>query len=158
MPNVMVALPNIGGALCSTPQFGWRPLLDCRRAVNVRCQGAIPAEIWRGCPKANPPIDLSRYWTDVHHCGHIWMTYCCLTSFFRLSMCLFGCEDIARQTCAMVPRWRFLATFLGPAALLPSRDIISSMLRGCIVISVMPTIFEVKSRPACHMKMHRKWQ
>jgi len=21
-PNVMVALPNIGGALCSTPQFG----------------------------------------------------------------------------------------------------------------------------------------
>jgi len=27
MPNVMVALPNIGGALCSTPQFGWRPLL-----------------------------------------------------------------------------------------------------------------------------------
>jgi len=22
MPNVMVALPNIGGALCSTPQFG----------------------------------------------------------------------------------------------------------------------------------------
>jgi len=28
MPNVMVALPNIGGALCSMPQFGWRPLLD----------------------------------------------------------------------------------------------------------------------------------
>ena len=23
MPNVMVALPNIGGALCSTPQVGW---------------------------------------------------------------------------------------------------------------------------------------
>jgi len=22
MPNVMAALPNIGGALCSTPQFG----------------------------------------------------------------------------------------------------------------------------------------
>jgi len=29
MPNVMVALPNIGGALCSMPQFGSRPLLDC---------------------------------------------------------------------------------------------------------------------------------
>jgi len=25
-------------------------------------------------------------------------------------MCL-SCEDIARQICAMVPRWRFLATF-----------------------------------------------
>jgi len=24
------------------------------------------------------------------------------------------CEDIARQSCGMVPRWRFLATFLGP--------------------------------------------
>ena len=28
-------------------------------------------------------------------------------------MCL-SCEDIARQSCAMVPRWRFLATFLRP--------------------------------------------
>jgi len=28
-------------------------------------------------------------------------------------MCL-SCEDIARQICAMVPRWRFLATFLRP--------------------------------------------
>jgi len=23
MPNVMAALPNTGGALCSTPQFGY---------------------------------------------------------------------------------------------------------------------------------------
>jgi len=32
MPNVMVALPNIGGALCScnAAKFGSRPLLDCR--------------------------------------------------------------------------------------------------------------------------------
>ena len=29
-------------------------------------------------------------------------------------MCL-SCEDIARQSCAMVTRWRFLATFLRPA-------------------------------------------
>jgi len=28
-------------------------------------------------------------------------------------MCL-SCEDIARQSCAMVPKWRFLATFLRP--------------------------------------------
>jgi len=25
-----------------------------------------------------------------------------------------SCEDIAGQSCAMVPRWRFLATFLRP--------------------------------------------
>jgi len=36
MPNVMAALPNIGGALCSTPQFGWRPLLECRAVTLPR--------------------------------------------------------------------------------------------------------------------------
>ena len=37
-----------------------------------------------------------------------------LNKFFPIvDMCL-GCEDIARQSCAMVPRWRFLATFLRP--------------------------------------------
>ena len=36
--------------------------------------------------------------------------------FYRLSIhtCLI-CQDIAWQSCAMVPRWRFLATFLRPA-------------------------------------------
>ena len=29
-------------------------------------------------------------------------------------MCL-SCEDIARQICAMVPRWRIFGDFLGPA-------------------------------------------
>jgi len=29
-------------------------------------------------------------------------------------MCL-SCEDIARQICAMVPRWRIFGGFLGPA-------------------------------------------
>jgi len=28
-------------------------------------------------------------------------------------MCL-SCEDIARQSCAMMPRWRFLAIYLRP--------------------------------------------
>jgi len=38
-----------------------------------------------------------------------------LNKFFPIvDMCL-SCEDIARQSCAMVPRWRFLATFLHPA-------------------------------------------
>ena len=38
-----------------------------------------------------------------------------LNKFFPIvDMCL-NCEDIARQNCAMVPRWRFLSTFLRPA-------------------------------------------
>jgi len=46
--NVMVALPNIGGALCSTPQS----LADAHyySAVQQRCQDAKPVEITWGAP------------------------------------------------------------------------------------------------------------
>jgi len=56
MPNVMAALPNIGGALCSTPQS----LADAQywSAVQQRCQYEKPVEISWGAP--NYRIDLSR--------------------------------------------------------------------------------------------------
>ena len=43
MPNVMAALPNIGGALCSTPQS----LADVQywNAVQYHCQDAKPVEL-----------------------------------------------------------------------------------------------------------------
>jgi len=43
MPNVMAALPNIGGALCSTPQS----LVDAHyySAAQKRCQNEKPIEI-----------------------------------------------------------------------------------------------------------------
>jgi len=34
-----------------------------------------------------------------------------LSKFFPIVDTCLHCEDIARQICAMVPRWRFLATF-----------------------------------------------
>ena len=37
-----------------------------------------------------------------------------LNEFFPIVDTCLSCEDIARQSCAMVPRWRFLATFLRP--------------------------------------------
>ena len=37
-----------------------------------------------------------------------------LNKFFPIVDTCLSCEDIARQNCAMVPRWRFLATFLSP--------------------------------------------
>jgi len=57
MPNVMAALPNTGGALCSTPQS----LADAqyRSAVQLRCQDAKPVEISWGAP--NYRTDLSRW-------------------------------------------------------------------------------------------------
>jgi len=48
MPNVMAALPNIGGTLCSMPQS----LADAHyySAVPQRCQDAKPVEITWGAP------------------------------------------------------------------------------------------------------------
>jgi len=56
MPNVMVALPNIGGAFCSTPQS----LADTHywTAVQQCCQDAKAIEISWGVP--NYRTDLSR--------------------------------------------------------------------------------------------------
>jgi len=40
----------------------------------------------------------------------MWRTYCCLTSFFPTVNTCLSCEDIAGQSCAMEPRWRFFAS------------------------------------------------
>jgi len=37
----------------------------------------------------------------------MWRTYCCLTSFPIVDICLSS-EDIVRRICAMVPKWQFL--------------------------------------------------
>jgi len=34
---------------------------------------------------------------------------------FRIVDTCLSCEDIARQSCAMVPRWRIFGDFWGPA-------------------------------------------
>jgi len=44
----------------------------------------------------------------------MWGRYCCLTSFFPIVDTCLGCEDIARQSWAMVPRWRFFGDVLRP--------------------------------------------
>jgi len=68
----------------------------------------------QGCPKlANRSQPLvgrsSPYYEDM------WRTYRCLTRFFPIVDTCPTCEDIARQSCVMVPRWRIFGDFLGPA-------------------------------------------
>jgi len=67
----------------------------------------------QGCPKlpdpSQPPVGRSS-----PYCGDMWRTYCCSTSFFSIVDTCLSCKDIARQSCAMVPRWWVLATFLRP--------------------------------------------
>jgi len=48
MPNVMAAMPNIGGALCSTPQSLAKS--HCWSNVQQRCQDGKPVEISWGAP------------------------------------------------------------------------------------------------------------
>jgi len=98
----------------------WRPLFNaavwltpttrCRAVTLPRCETHWNLQ---GCLKlpdgSQPLVGCSPY------CGDMWRTYRCLTSFFLTVDTCHSCKDIARQTCAMVPRWRFLATFLCPA-------------------------------------------
>ena len=111
MPNVMAALQNIGGAVCSTPQFGWRPLLECRAVTLPRREARSN---YLGCPKltkrSQPLVGRS-----LPYCGDMYRRYWSLTSFFPIVDKCLSCEDIAWQSCGMVLIWRFLATFLGPA-------------------------------------------
>ena len=110
MLNVVVVLPNIGGALCSTPQSlaDAHYCMPCSNAAKTRNQLKFA-----GDPKL---VNRSQQLVgrSSPYCGDMWRTYCCLRSFFPIvDTCLSG-EDIARHSCAMVPRWRFLATFLRP--------------------------------------------
>jgi len=108
MPNVMVALLNIGGALYSTPQSvaDAHYYMPCSNATKTRNQfkcGGVPQSNETISAASGPKFTI--LWDS-------WRTYCCLTSFFPVVDTCLSCEDIARQSCAMVRRRRFLATFL----------------------------------------------
>jgi len=109
MPNVMAALPNVGGAVFNAANFGWRPLLECR-ALTL----PIRETRWNllGCPKyANrSQLVVGR---SSPYCEDMWGRYCCLRSFFLIVDTCLSCKDIARQICAMVPRRRILGDFFG---------------------------------------------
>jgi len=84
MLNVMAALPNIGGVLCSTPQSltDAHFILECRAVTLPRRE--TRSNLLR-CPKlangSQPLVGRSS-----PYCKAIWRTYCCLTSFFCLSI------------------------------------------------------------------------
>jgi len=112
MSNVMVTLLNTGGALCSMPQSlaDARYQMPCSNAAKTRNPlkfAGVPQTTGRSQPLVG---------RSSPYCGDMWRTYRCLTSFFPIVDTCLSCEDIARQSWAMVPRWRFLATFLPPAS------------------------------------------
>jgi len=79
MPNAVAALPNVGGALCSTPQS----LADahyssgpCSNAAKTR----NPVKV-AGVPQTNEPISVASGLKFTILWGHVGR-YCCLTSFY----------------------------------------------------------------------------
>jgi len=87
--------------LFNATKFGWRPLLECRAVMLPRRETRWNLQ---GCPKL---LDRSQLLVghSSPYCGDICTTYCCLVSFFPIVDRCLSCEDIARETCAMVRRW-----------------------------------------------------
>jgi len=92
--------------LFNAAKFGWRPLLECCAVTLLRRERSWNVQ---GCPKlANRSQPLvgqsSPYYEDV------WRRYCCLTSFFRLSIHALAAK-IQSDT---VVRWCQNGDFLRP--------------------------------------------
>jgi len=103
MPNLMVALPNIGGALCSTPQSlaDAHYLMPCSNAAKTQ----NPLK-FTGVPQTRQQILAAtepKFTILSQHVEEVLL----LNKFFSIVDTCLNCEDMARQSCAMVPRWRF---------------------------------------------------
>jgi len=102
-------------------EYRWRPLFNAAVSLTtttrVPCSNAAktqnPLKL-PGVPQTNQTISAATgpkftiLWGPV---GEILL----LNEFFPIVDICLSCKDIARQSCGMVPRWCFLATFLGPA-------------------------------------------
>ena len=94
--------------LFNAAKFGWRPLLECHAVMLPRCETRWNLQ---GCLKLTKRSQLL-VGRSSSYCGDMFRRYWCLTSFF--SDCCLSCEDIAWQSCGMVPRWRLFGDFLHP--------------------------------------------
>ena len=65
-----------------------------------------------GVPQTRQRISAARGSKFTILC-HMWGRHCCLTSFLQIADMCLSCEDIAQQSCAMVPRWQIFLQFCG---------------------------------------------
>jgi len=91
MPNVMAALPNIGGALCSTPTT----TVPCSNAAKTRNPLKLP-----GMPKLTKRSQLIVGRSSPGHVEEVLL----LNKCFPIVDTYLSCEDRTRRSCAMVPR------------------------------------------------------
>ena len=94
--------------LFNAAKFGWRPLLEYRAVTLPRRETGWNLQ---GYPKVTKWSQPLVGWSSPYY-GDMGKRYCCLTSFFPIVDTCLSCKDIAGQSCGMVPRWRFFASFL----------------------------------------------
>ena len=96
-------------ALFNTAKFGWRPVLDCRAVTLPRCE--IHWNL-QGCPKlanrSQPLVGQSSPTITAlqEHVEEVLM----FNKYFRIVDTCLSCEDTARQSCAIMPKWRLFAS------------------------------------------------
>ena len=109
MPNVMVAMPNVGGALCSTPQSladadTWLPCSNAAKTRNpLKLAGVLQT------PELISAVSGPKFTILWGRLEDILL----LNKFFPIVDTCLSCEDIVRQICAMVPHgdfWRHFAS------------------------------------------------
>jgi len=109
--------------LSNAAKPGWRPLLQCHAATLPRCETRWNLQGCRKIANRSQPL----VGQSSPYCENVWGRHCCLTSFFLVVDTCLSCKDIARQSCAMVPRWWIFSDFLGPAFPLSSTQHISAL-------------------------------
>jgi len=98
----------------------WRPLFNA--AVWLTPTTGVPCS---NAAKKRNPLKLAAMpqttWSISATSGSNFTILCVhleeillLNKFFPIVHICLSCEDIAQQSCVMVPRWRFLATLLHP--------------------------------------------
>ena len=101
-------------------EYRWRPLLNAAvwltPTTRVPCSNAArtrnPLKL-AGVPQTNETISAASRPKFTTLWGYLEQILL-VNKFFPIVATCRSCEDIVRQSCAMVPRWRFLATFLRP--------------------------------------------
>jgi len=107
--------------LFNATKFGWRPLLECRA---VTLPGHETHWNLLGCPKLpNRSQPLVR--GSSPYCGNMWRRYCCLTSFFRLSIYALVAKIQPDKVVRWCPYGDFLCHFYG-------RPVVSSIFMAAL--------------------------
>jgi len=91
--------------LFNATKFGWRPLPECRAVILPRRETRWNLQGCSKLPNGSQPL-----------VGRSSQSGCVLLfrKFFPIVDTCLSCKDIARQSCAMVRKWRFFGDFLRP--------------------------------------------